>query len=796
MLHQFSLVITDHLFQTQLLIRTNLLTSEIHGSIINVQKDAINNNSNFSEFQRGVTAKLSDIHDAVVVKPEAANHKNSLVGVTSTLLIAEPNTHCHLDSNQVGGLNHLCIHIQYLTSVSGVLSAGESPPPPPRACFGRDELVEKVISLTENLTPLALIGPGGIGKTSIILTVLHHDSVKKRFGDNRRFIRCDQFPATQSHLLNQLSKVVGAGVENPKDLIPLRPFLSSKEMIICLDNAESILDSEGENEDVYGVVKELSQFSNICLCITSRITTIPTACKTIDVPTLSMEAAHSAFYGIYENGDRESGQVSSILEQLDFHPLSVTLLATVAHHSKWSTKRLTKEWERKWTDVLHTHHDGSLAATIELSLGSPMFQKLGPDARELLGVIAFLPQGVHEDHIDRLFPTFSDRENIFDNFTILSLTYRSNGYITMLAPLRKYLCPKDPTLSPLLLATRDHYFSWLAVNVDPREPFFDEAQWIVLEDVNVEHLLDVFTSADPNSASIWKTCCRFLTHLYWHKPRLVMLGPKIEGLPDNHQSKPQCLVDLSRSFESVENDAERKRLLVHALRLWRKQGDELMAAQTLGFLSSCNARLGLHKEGIEQAKEAVEARKRLDDVVGQGVALCKLSQLLKTSNQLDSAEEVALQAIDLLSDGADQFTVCKCYYILGGISYSKGETEKALNHFEAVLRIAADFNWHNSLFWAYCSMAEVFFKENKFEDAHAHIEQAKPHAINDPYHLGQAEEQQAKFWYKQHKFEKAESKAVCAANIYKKIGATDAMKRCQAFLQQIDVAINDQVASH
>ena len=215
----------------------------------------------------------------------------------------------------------------------------------------------------------------------------------------------------------------------------------------------------------------------------------------------------------------------------------------------------------------------------------------------------------------------------------------------MLAPLRDYLSPKEPMLSPLLCATKEHYFDRLSVGVYPGKPGFEEARWITLEDTNIEHLLDVFTTVDADSGNIWDVCSYFMEHLWQHKQRLVVLGPKVEGLPDNHPSKPQCLYELSRLFGSVGRHAEYKSLLNYSLRLCRERGDDIGVVRALRFLSDANRLLDLNEEGIQQAREALEICEQSNNVFELAHSFRSLAWSLQGGDQLDAAQEAASRAI-------------------------------------------------------------------------------------------------------------------------------------------------------
>lgn len=130
---------------------------------------------------------------------------------------------------------------------SGILinrQTGKLPPRAPRNLFGRESIVKRILGLTQSSTPIALSG-GGSGKTPIALTVLHREHARKVCNE-RRVIRCDEFPASVAHFLNRLQSPRCWGRE-PHRSLPPHPLLSSKQILIALDSTQMIPDPKAND---------------------------------------------------------------------------------------------------------------------------------------------------------------------------------------------------------------------------------------------------------------------------------------------------------------------------------------------------------------------------------------------------------------------------------------------------------------------------------------------------------------------------------------------------------------------
>jgi tetratricopeptide (TPR) repeat protein len=188
-------------------------------------------------------------------------------------------------------------------------------------------------------------------------------------------------------------------------------------------------------------------------------------------------------------------------------------------------------------------------------------------------------------------------------------------------------------------------------------------------------------------------------------------------------------------------------------------------------------------------KEALGIFERIGHIGWQIQCSNDLAWLLFDDKQLDAAEEVASRAINLAPEKGDEVLACRLHRVLGNIHRSKGNRKQAIHRLETALRIASPFNWRDTQFRNHFDLAILFRDEGEFDDANAHTEHAKSHAVNDVYKLGRAMHMQASVWYRQLRFEEAKSQASRALEIYEKFGAANDAVACRELLQNIEQAM-------
>jgi hypothetical protein len=174
----------------------------------------------------------------------------------------------------------------------------------------------------------------------------------------------------------------------------------------------------------------------------------------VEVPTLSKGGARDIFYNLCNLG--RSSAVDDLIARLDFHPLSISLLAIAVHESDWDESTLLKAWDDGQTGVLKTQYHQRLKDAVEPSFHSPTIRSLGDTARNALLAIASFPSGVEECRLESISPGIGEAVDVLCKF---SLVYRESGFVKMLWPFRFYFLE-----SALELAQHVEVIHWDAGN--------------------------------------------------------------------------------------------------------------------------------------------------------------------------------------------------------------------------------------------------------------------------------------------------------------------------------------------
>ncbi|THU91183.1 hypothetical protein K435DRAFT_841125 [Dendrothele bispora CBS 962.96] len=323
---------------------------------------------------------------------------------------------------------------------------------------GREELVEQGVNILcqQGLKFLAILGAGGMGKTSLALHIMDSDLVQNKFGERCYFIPCELFEDAESLVQGLIHAMELTMQENQSKQKVLFDHLQSAhgDLLIVFDNFETPWNHDDSRMGVKNLLEKIAKYGKVSLTVTMRGSDGPGDIPwerlgdQSGIPTLSPLPAKEAFKAFASNklqiSDDFESQIDSLLYKLEYVPLAIRLSAQ--HVKQIPLEELLSMWEKDKTSILTEPTKPGRLTSVSFSIDlSLQIFKIEGKTLSLLSAISFLPNGI--PFWVKSLPHMFQEEHLSLNVSALlnsSLIYGQNEGIKMLAPVKEYIHSKYP----------------------------------------------------------------------------------------------------------------------------------------------------------------------------------------------------------------------------------------------------------------------------------------------------------------------------------------------------------------
>jgi predicted ATPase/DNA-binding SARP family transcriptional activator len=506
--------------------------------------------------------------------------------------------------------------------------------------IGRDEEIAAIErALTDGARLVTLVGPGGIGKTTLWRTILEGQA---RMGARVAAVELEGVPNADA--VPAAVETVLGGTGDAADQI------GEDTLLLGLDNLEHLLDSAG------WIARLVQHCPALRVLVTSRESLRLDAETVLPVGPLSPDAARKLFLDRARRVRptlEDSGEVDDVCERLDRLPLAIELAA--ARTSLLSVRALLGRLDRT-LDTLgatgqdHADRQRTLRSTIAWS-----YDLLEPDLRTVFRGLSVFAGGFGIEAAEAVTGALLDDLEKLRSASLMTVRYE----------------PEEPRFA-LLETIRA--FAAEQLESDP-----DEARA-----VHARHAAwatrVVARSADAGLRHDLPELTRELDNL-----RAAMAWALATG---DHETRLRIAVGLSDVWQTRGHFAEARRWLeldIDAVAV----PDELRA-EAYDDAASIALRQGDSHSVERLSQRLLVLAERLDQPGRRVAALAKLAQVRLRADDLEGARELHAQAMTIAATEADRRPLLVSITGQANADLLAGRLDLAVPAFESVVAMTRD----------------------------------------------------------------------------------------------------------
>ena len=571
-----------------------------------------------------------------------------------------------------------------------------------RTLVGRDVFIQTLYEhCTNHSAPVFVTGVGGQGKTEVCHAVLRRLEGE---GHNILYVPATgiQSPALLCQTIAQRAGIPTLPDDKASDLPGYLDYLldglsTRSRAVLYLDNFEDVWHAAQEDERLK-VLEFLAQLCQMDLPVLLSSQVAPTS---YDVPqdVLPLESLNrkdgkdrELFQAVYheKNGHLplEGQAFEDLLQQLDGHPLSILLTATLAAHAP-SWDNVLERWthaQQKTSNPRHTSLDTALQAVWDALSPSPQ-------AIRLWGLIALYHGPLEYTQLMELAENEQDRQpweaSIDQLCDACLLDWDDTGAaLVMLQPVKEgfFLLAEEDEVFFCILQWFNHYAPILEQANDFPNPNRQAAHTYVVEHLpQLFHLLERMlvpqwqVQLSPAIISLIPTMRN-----YFQFSALQGLGV-LEKLLSFAQQQKNCsleaLISIFRAdlLNLTGQLPQALDLYAQAESLFRQVQDNLGLAYTLTSRAYLLSRTGQLPQALDLYAQAESLFRQEQDDLGLANTLKSRADLLRHTGQLSKALDLYTQAETLYRQ--EQANLGLAYTLLSRADLLRhtGQLPQALN---------------------------------------------------------------------------------------------------------------------